>query len=53
MIRAYARGQGYRGWIPALHVPGPQMAGMRAGDALPGPDAVLGRQTFDEWLTTR
>lgn len=53
MIRAYARGQGYRGWIPALNVPGPQMAGMRAGDALPGPDAVLGRQTFDEWLTTR
>lgn len=53
MIRAYARGQGYRGWIPALNVPGPQMAGMRAGDALPGPDAVLGRQTFDEWLATR
>lgn len=53
MIRACARGQGYRGWIPALNVPGPQMAGMRAGDALPGPDAVLGRQTFDEWLATR
>lgn len=53
MIRTYARGQGYRGWIPALNVPGPQMAGMRAGAALPGPDAVLGRQTFEEWLAAR
>ncbi|WP_223626936.1 SDR family oxidoreductase [Microbacterium sp. EST19A] len=50
MIRAYARSEGYRGSIPALNIPGPQMAGMRAGDALPGPDAVLGRQTFAEWL---
>lgn len=50
MIRAFARREGYRGWIPALNVPGPQMAGMRAGLALPGPDADLGRQTFAEWL---
>ncbi len=50
MIRAYARSQGYRGWIPALNVPGPQMAGMRAGHALPGPDADFGSQTFDQWL---
>lgn len=53
MIRSYARREGHRGWIPALNVPGPQMAGMRAGDALPGPDAVLGRQTFEEWLAAR
>jgi hypothetical protein len=50
MVRAYARRIGYRGWIPALNVPGPQMAGMRAGKALPGPDAVRGTQTFTEWL---
>lgn len=53
MIRAYARSRGYRGWIPALNVPGPQMAGMRAGHALPGGDADLGRQTFDEWLASQ
>lgn len=50
MIRAFARHQGYRGWVPALSVPGPQMKGMREGKALPGPDADLGRQTFAEWL---
>ncbi|PRB11297.1 SDR family oxidoreductase [Microbacterium sp. MYb62] len=50
MVRAFARREGYRGWVPALNVPGPQMAGMRAGHALPGPDADLGRQTFTEWL---
>lgn len=50
MVRAFARREGYRGWVPALNVPGPQMAGMRAGHALPGPDAELGRQTFAEWL---
>jgi len=50
MVRAFARREGYRGWVPALNVPGPQMAGMRAGHALPGPDAELGQQTFAEWL---
>ena len=53
MIRAYARHEGYRGWIPALNVPGPQMAGMRAGDALPGPDADFGTETFGQWLAAR
>lgn len=52
MIRAFARRAGYRGWVPALNVPGPQMAGMRAGHALPGPDAELGRQTFADWLAS-
>lgn len=50
MVRAFARREGYRGWIPRLNVPGPQMAGMRAGHALPGPDADLGHQSFAEWL---
>ncbi|MBS0023116.1 SDR family oxidoreductase [Microbacterium paraoxydans] len=53
MIRAFARHEGYRGWVPALDVPGPQMKGMRAGDALPGPDADRGTQTFAEWLAAR
>jgi len=53
MVRAFARRTGFRGWIPRLNVPGPQMAGMRAGHALPGPDADLGRQTFTEWLAAR
>jgi uncharacterized protein YbjT (DUF2867 family) len=53
LIRAFARREGYRGWIPALNVPGPQMAGMREGKALPGPDAELGEETFDEWLRAR
>lgn len=53
MVRAVARRTGYRGWIPALNVPGPQMAGMRSGKALPGPDADLGTQTFEEWLAAR
>lgn len=50
MVRAFARRAGYRGWIPRLNVPGPQMAGMRAGLALPDANADLGRQTFAEWL---
>jgi hypothetical protein len=29
------------------------MAGMREGKALPGPDAELGEETFDEWLRAR
>ncbi len=53
MIRAFARHSGYRGWVPPLDVPGPQMAGMREGKALPGPGAQLGRQTFAEWLAAR
>lgn len=50
MVRAYARHAGRRGWIPAVSLPGAQMKGMRAGYALPGPDAVLGRETFTDWL---
>lgn len=50
MVRAYARREGNRGWIPSVNLPGGQMKGMRAGLALPGPDAELGRETFAEWL---
>lgn len=53
LVRAYARSTGYRGWIPSVNVPGGQMKGMRAGLVLPGPDAMLGSQTFSEWLVAR
>lgn len=50
MVRSFARASGYRGWMPSLRVPTKQMAGMRAGLSLPGPEADLGTQTFAEWL---
>ncbi|MFE5408383.1 SDR family oxidoreductase [Microbacterium sp. NPDC056569] len=50
MIKAYARRTGHGGWIPSVSLPGGQMKGMRAGLGLPGPGAVLGTQTFAEWL---
>ena len=53
MVRAFARSVGYRGWVPSMNVPGAQMKSMRAGLVLPGPDAVLGTQTFAEWLAKR
>jgi uncharacterized protein YbjT (DUF2867 family) len=53
MVRAYARREGHRGWVPSVSLPGAQMKGMRAGYALPGPGAVLGRETFAEWLSAR
>ena len=50
MVRAYARSVGNRGWVPSVSLPGPQMKGMRAGDALPGPGAELASETFSSWL---
>lgn len=52
MVKAYARAIGHRGPVPAMAIPGAQMKGMREGLNLPGPGAVLGTQTFAEWLTT-
>jgi len=53
MVKAFARSIGYRGWVPSMNVPGAQMKSMRAGLVLPGSDAVLGTQTFTEWLVSR
>jgi uncharacterized protein YbjT (DUF2867 family) len=53
MVKAYARRTGYGGWVPSVSLPGGQMKGMRAGFALPAPGAVLGTQTFAEWLHER
>lgn len=51
MVRSFARREGHRGWIPSVSLPGAQMKGMRAGYALPGAGAILGRETFAEWLS--
>ncbi|WP_426321532.1 SDR family oxidoreductase [Microbacterium sp. E-13] len=53
MVKAFARRSGRRGWIPSVNLPGAQMKGMRAGFALPGDDAVIGSQTFADWLDER
>ena len=50
MVRAFARRTGKRGWIPSINLPGVQMKGMRAGLALPGPDAEFGHEGFADWL---
>ena len=50
MVRAYARAKGSRAWIPSIPLPGPFGRAMRDGSLLPGADAVLGRQTFAEWV---
>lgn len=50
MIKAYARRIGHRGWIPSVSLPGGQLKAMRAGLGLPGPRAMLGTQTFAQWL---
>ncbi|WP_109211974.1 MULTISPECIES: NAD(P)H-binding protein [Microbacterium] len=50
MVKAYARRTGHRGWVPSVSLPGAQMKGMRAGFALPAPGAVLGTETFAQWL---
>lgn len=53
MVRAYARAQGAGGWIPAISLPGGLGRAQRDGLLLPGPEAILGRQTFDAWLSGR
>ena len=51
MIRTYARAIGYRGWIPAVSLPGPLGRAQRDGSLLAASDAVRGRQTFAEWIS--
>lgn len=50
MVRALARHRGSRAWIPAIPLPGAMGRAQRNGSLLPGPDAVLGTQTYSEWL---
>lgn len=53
MIRAWVRHQGRRGPVMPVSLPGAQMRGMRAGLALPGPDAQVLGPTFTDWLAER
>jgi uncharacterized protein YbjT (DUF2867 family) len=50
MVRSYARAIGHRGWMPEISVPGALGRAQRNGSLLPQPGAILGRQTFAEWL---
>ncbi|GAA3215481.1 SDR family oxidoreductase [Microbacterium terregens] len=52
MVRGFARKNGSRAWIPAVPLPGPSGRAQRDGSLLPGPGALLGTQTYAEWLTS-
>ena len=52
MVRGLARARGSRAWIPAIPLPGASGRAQRDGSLLPGPDAVLGTQTYAQWLAT-
>ena len=50
MVRAYARAIGSRAWIPRVSLPGDTAHALRDGSLLPEGAAILGEQTFSEWL---
>ena len=50
MIRAYALTTGSRSLIPAVSLPGALGRAQRDGTLLPGAAAVIGRQTFADWV---
>lgn len=50
MVRTYARAIGHRAWLPPVTLPGAIGRVLRSGALLPGVEAVIGRQTFAEWL---
>ena len=52
MVREYAHAIGHRGWIPEISLPGAFGRALRNGSLLPKPGAMLGRQTFAQWLET-
>lgn len=53
MVRRLARARGSRAWIPAIALPGASGRAQRDGSLLPGPDAILGSQTYADWLAAR
>lgn len=53
MIRAYALTTGSRSWTPAVSLPGAFGRAQRDGTLLPSAEAVLGRQTFADWIAAR
>ncbi|HEY5978522.1 MAG TPA: NAD(P)H-binding protein [Microlunatus sp.] len=50
MIRAYAQTTGSLSWIPSVSLPGALGRAQRDGTLLPSADAVLGRQTYADWV---
>ncbi|WP_203580124.1 SDR family oxidoreductase [Microbacterium hibisci] len=50
MVQRYAHAIGHRGPLPVVHTPGTLGRAFRSGALLPGPGALRGTQTFDEWL---
>ena len=52
MVRSYLRVIGRRAFVIPLRLPGAAFVAMRSGSLLPGPDASLGEQTYDEWVAT-
>lgn len=50
LVRRYLAARGDAGRVLALPLPGRWGRALRDGTLLPGPEARLGRQTFDEWL---
>ncbi|UOQ56038.1 SDR family oxidoreductase [Leucobacter allii] len=50
LVARYLRATGERRRVLQLPFPGAWGRGMRDGSLLPGPDAGLGTQTFDDWL---
>ncbi|MEU1970943.1 SDR family oxidoreductase [Microbacterium sp. NPDC019599] len=50
IVRAYARTHGSHAWIPAVSLPGAMAKSQRDGSSLPAPGAIIGHQTYDEWL---
>ncbi|GAA1751952.1 SDR family oxidoreductase [Agromyces humatus] len=50
MIRRFAEATGVKGPVISISLPNKQFAAMQRGETLPGPDAMLARQTFDEWV---
>ena len=50
MVRSYVRAVGAPGTVLGLPLPGALGRAMRDGTLLPGVGAMLGKQTFAEWL---
>lgn len=50
MVKAYAQASGRGGLVMPLSVPGPFGRAAREGGLLPGPGAVIGRESFAEWI---
>lgn len=53
MMRAHERAAGRRRAVLEMALPGPFGRALRDGTLLPGRDALLGRQSYDDWLASR